>query len=130
MHAQPVDRPRVLVVDDHADTVEVTALLLEQFGAVVDAAYNGHMAIERARSANPDLILVDLSMPEVDGYHVAQTLHNPPFPPIRPLSRYRGGAGSSTSSGPSRLASTCTLPSPLTRPSLSNWWTPAGMPTG
>jgi CheY-like chemotaxis protein len=81
MYVRPQeDRPRVLIVDNDADTVEVTALLFEQRGAVVDAAYDGRMAIEHARAASPDLIMVDLALPHVDGFGVVQALRNPPLP--------------------------------------------------
>src|SRR5262249_32292053 len=82
MHAQSVElQPRVLVVDDHADTVESTALLLEALGVSVDCAYGGAMAIEIGRASNPHLVLLDLVMPLVDGYDVADALRQLPSQP-------------------------------------------------
>jgi CheY-like chemotaxis protein len=81
MCAQSADgRPRVLVVDDDADTVEATARLLGLFGALVDRAYGGQMAIDHARAVCPDLVLVDLAMPDVNGYDVARALRDPALP--------------------------------------------------
>jgi CheY-like chemotaxis protein len=69
-------RPRVLVVDDDADTVQTTALLFEMQGFHADTALNGPEAIERARSECPDLVLLDIEMPHMDGYEVARLLRD------------------------------------------------------
>ena len=81
MHTSVLDEPpHVLIVDDHADRVDVTARLLEQFGALVATADNGRRAIELARASSPDLIMIDLVMPGMDGYSVAEALQSPPLP--------------------------------------------------
>jgi CheY-like chemotaxis protein len=81
MHLQTsASPPRVLVVDDHVDTVDVTAMVLQTVGATVDKAYSGAMAIELARATAPDLILLDLVMPDMDGYQVARELQAGPLP--------------------------------------------------
>src|SRR5262245_3106710 len=49
-------------------------MVLETFGVTVDKAYSGGMAIELARATAPDLILLDLVMPDMDGYQVAREL--------------------------------------------------------
>jgi len=69
-------RPRVLVVDDDADTVHSTALLFEMQGFDTDTAFNGPEAIERARSQCPDLVLLDIEMPLMDGYEVVRSLRD------------------------------------------------------
>jgi CheY-like chemotaxis protein len=77
-------RPRVLVVDDDVDTVQSTALLFEMQGFDTDTAFNGPEAIERAKSQCPDLVLLDIEMPLMDGYEVVQSLRDVrcPDPPL------------------------------------------------
>ena len=59
---------RILIVDDHPLTREALAALLGQNGfRVVGQAADGYEAIESARELQPDLVLLDLSMPELDG---------------------------------------------------------------
>src|SRR6266571_3190943 len=63
---------RVLVVDDNVKAVELLAVLLEAEGYRVIRAYGGAEAIEVARRAPPDLVILDLMMPEVSGFEVAR----------------------------------------------------------
>ena len=63
---------RVLVVDDDADTTECMSLLLKHYGHEVRVANRGVSAIEQAPIFRPDLMLVDLAMPQVDGLTVAR----------------------------------------------------------
>ena len=63
-----VDRLRVLVVDDHSDTVEAAALLLGLDGYHVLSATSGAIGIAMAYQHQPDVILLDLAMPKMDGY--------------------------------------------------------------
>ncbi len=65
---------RVLVVDDNVKAVELVATALEADGYRVMRAYGGAEAIEVARRARPDLVILDLLMPEVSGFEVASTL--------------------------------------------------------
>jgi CheY-like chemotaxis protein len=58
---------RVLIVDDYADAREVLGEYLRMSGFETDEAANGEEAIFRARAERPDVILMDLAMPEVDG---------------------------------------------------------------
>ena len=67
-------RRRVLVVDDHIDAAESLALLLRQMGHDVQVAHDGHAALEAARINRPQLVLLDLGMPGVDGYRVVERL--------------------------------------------------------
>ena len=76
---------RVLVVDDHEDNVELLRVRLEAWGYEVDTAQDGKQALERVQASPPDLILLDVMMPAVDGNEVARRIkHNPalPFIPI------------------------------------------------
>ncbi|QJR09749.1 Sensor histidine kinase RcsC [Usitatibacter rugosus] len=65
---------RLLVVDDNIDSAEVLGTLLEQLGHEVFVAYTGARAIEVAHERRPDVILLDLALPDVSGYDVARTL--------------------------------------------------------
>jgi two-component system cell cycle response regulator DivK len=59
--------PLVLVVEDHADTRAMLKILLELYGCRVIEADNGEAAVQAALSKRPDLILMDVSLPVVDG---------------------------------------------------------------
>src|SRR5262249_34618050 len=78
------DRRRVLVVDDDRDLREVLVLVLEEAGYVVDAAENGEHALEAFKCQRPDLILLDMKMPVMDGWAFARELliRFPDHPPI------------------------------------------------
>jgi len=66
--------PRVLVVDDQKTIVETCRLYLEHAGFDVTVAFNGEQALAEARDARPDLIVLDLLLPRVDGRDVCRRL--------------------------------------------------------
>jgi signal transduction histidine kinase/CheY-like chemotaxis protein len=66
----------ILVVDDDPKAVEIIAIHLRDTGYTVERAYGGHKAIEAAYRLLPDLIVLDLLMPEVNGFDVVQALKN------------------------------------------------------
>lgn len=68
-----VDR-KILIVDDDKKTVELIRLYLEKDGYRVLAAYDGRQALELTRQKRPDLIVLDLMLPEVDGLDVCRVL--------------------------------------------------------
>ncbi|MGH7138910.1 MAG: response regulator [Pirellulales bacterium] len=76
---------RVLVVDDHADTLTSTRLLLACGGHDVHEASCGEIAIKKASTVEPQLMLVDLAMPGIDGYTVARRLREQPEFATTPL---------------------------------------------
>jgi two-component system cell cycle response regulator len=84
--APPVEQQsRILVVDDHEDNIEVLRVRLESWGYVVDAAENGADALAFVERTPPDLILLDVMMPEIDGIEVARRIKankGLPFIPI------------------------------------------------
>jgi CheY-like chemotaxis protein len=82
MPGPAVVKPRVLVVDDDADTVESTALLFRMEGFDIDTALDGHAAVARAKAHCPDLVLLDIGMPHMDGYEVAEALRDLPCLPL------------------------------------------------
>ena len=65
---------KVLVADDKATSRELVRTVLEQSGHVVYEAANGMEAVRRAREVGPDLILLDLHMPALDGFGVLKEL--------------------------------------------------------
>ena len=65
---------RVLVVDDYPDNAESLGMLLRLFGHEVATALDGAAALQAARVRQPDVVLLDISMPEIDGYEVARQL--------------------------------------------------------
>src|SRR5215472_3102823 len=67
---------RVLVADDNRDAAESLADLLRELGADVSLAYDGEQAVELARVIQPDLALVDIGMPKLDGYQVAERIRS------------------------------------------------------
>lgn len=68
----------VLVVDDFPDNREMYASYLVYSGYVVDQAASGHEALEKAFSAHPDLIVMDLSLPGLDGWEATHRLKSDP----------------------------------------------------
>lgn len=67
-------RPVIMVVDDNEDLREMLRFMVERLGYQVVEAENGHEAIEIARRRCPDVILMDLSMPVMDGLAATRLL--------------------------------------------------------
>ena len=65
---------KLLIVDDDTDTLRLVGLMLERQGYDVLAASSGDQALSLAKSASPDLILLDVMMPDIDGYEVTRRL--------------------------------------------------------
>lgn len=72
----------ILVVDDEQNIVKLARLYLNRDGYQVEAAYNGAEALEKAKSLRPDLIILDIMMPEMDGLAVCQELRKTSNVPI------------------------------------------------
>jgi two-component system KDP operon response regulator KdpE len=66
------NRRRILVVDDEERMVRFIRLNLEHDGFLVSEAFNGKQAVQRLRDVSPDLILLDVMMPDLDGFEVLQ----------------------------------------------------------
>jgi len=69
---------KLLIVDDEADTLKLVSLMLERQGYEVSTAVNGREALEKIEANKPDLILLDVMMPEMDGFEVARKLRDEP----------------------------------------------------
>ena len=68
--------PRVLVADDDATVVALVSTTLRNYGIECHAAANGQEALEMARDLQPDAIVLDLNMPQLDGFAVLASLRN------------------------------------------------------
>lgn len=77
-HAVPPPR-RVLVADDNVDAAEMLATLLGSFGCDVRAAYDGESAVREAGEFLPDLVLLDIGMPGVDGHEACRRIRRQPW---------------------------------------------------
>jgi len=80
---------RVLVVDDDPDILDALSEILEVEGYEVQRARNGREALQRLEHAPPDLVLLDLMMPVMDGWEFARSLNPAARPPITVLSADR-----------------------------------------
>jgi two-component system, cell cycle response regulator DivK len=69
-----MNKPSVLIVEDNVDNYELVRFLLERAGYQVISASNGAEGVETAKRLRPDLILMDLSMPEMDGWNATSRL--------------------------------------------------------
>ncbi|HEX7012277.1 MAG TPA: ATP-binding protein [Steroidobacteraceae bacterium] len=69
------DRPyRILVVDDNVDAAESLGLLLRSAGHETYLAHDGQQAVEASARLHPDVIILDIELPRLDGYEVARTI--------------------------------------------------------
>src|SRR5690606_9617563 len=69
-------RRRVLIVDDNLDAAEMLGLLAEELGSEVCTAADGAQAIEIAADFRPEIVLMDLGMPRMNGYDAAAHIRN------------------------------------------------------
>jgi DNA-binding response OmpR family regulator len=67
---------KILIVDDDLDTLRLVGLMLQHQGYRINAANSGIQAISMSQTEKPDLILLDIMMPEMDGYEVARKLRS------------------------------------------------------
>ena len=71
-------KPKILVVDDEPDAIELVEFNLKQSGYAVTTATDGAEALKKARSHSPDLIVLDVMLPEMDGFEICKTLRLDP----------------------------------------------------
>ncbi|MGL5062387.1 MAG: response regulator, partial [Microcoleus sp.] len=74
---QPI-AANILIIDDTPESLRLLSETLSQHGYKVRGAVKGKMGIKAAQSAPPDLILLDIKMPDMDGYAVCQVLKDDP----------------------------------------------------
>jgi DNA-binding response OmpR family regulator len=76
---------KILIVDDDLDTLKLVGTTLEKQGFLIVAAKDGVEALEKVAQHSPDLILLDLMMPRMDGYEVTRRLRNDPATSAIPI---------------------------------------------
>jgi CheY-like chemotaxis protein/anti-sigma regulatory factor (Ser/Thr protein kinase) len=83
--AAPAARPsavrstkRVLIVDDNEDSGELLAMLVQRLGHEAQVAFDGASALERARDFEPDIVLLDIGLPGMNGFEVVRRLRQLP----------------------------------------------------
>ena len=67
---------KILIIDDDLDTLRLVGLMLQRQGYQISAATNGLQGLEKAFEEDPDLILLDVMMPDMDGYEVTRRLRS------------------------------------------------------
>ncbi len=72
--AEPTSRLRVLVVDDNKAAADTLAMVIEMLGNEVRTAYDGVQGVEAAEAFKPDVVLMDLGMPRMNGYEAANSI--------------------------------------------------------
>ncbi len=78
-------RKNILVVDDDPELVELLRFNLKRAGFSIGTATNGIDALKKARSLGPDLILLDLMLPDLDGFSVCEILRRDPATASTPI---------------------------------------------
>lgn len=76
---------RILAVDDVLDNLLLLQTILEAEGYAVDVATNGHLALSKIQSSPPDLVLLDVMMPEMNGYEVTRRIRQQDQLPAIPI---------------------------------------------
>lgn len=76
---------RILVVDDLSDNLFLLQTVLEAEGYEVDTADNGNLALAKVADSPPDLILMDVMMPDMNGYEVTQQIRQNSSIPFIPI---------------------------------------------
>ncbi|MBV9170850.1 MAG: response regulator transcription factor, partial [Chloroflexi bacterium] len=74
--------PTILVADDEKNILQLARMYLQAEGFTVEVATNGRETLEKVRQAKPDLLVLDLMMPEVDGWEVCRRLRKDSDLPI------------------------------------------------
>lgn len=76
---------KILIIDDDLDTLRLVGLMLQRQGYQISAATNGQQGLDKAFDEDPDLILLDIMMPDMDGYEVTRRLRSNPSTTETPI---------------------------------------------
>jgi CheY-like chemotaxis protein len=108
------DAHRVLVIDDARDVADVTCEMVRALGHQAEAAYDGTAAMGRAVQFQPDIVMVDLVMPDMDGFELVRELKSM-FPTRTPkLVAYSGYKQAAFQDAASAAGFDVYLPKPVT----------------
>jgi two-component system cell cycle response regulator DivK len=80
-----VTRPKILIVEDDPHNRELLVTLLERHGYSVITAADGQEGVNRARLESPDLIIMDMQLPVVDGYEAVRRIRSDPATSKTPI---------------------------------------------
>ena len=105
---------RILYVEDNEDNIYMLRRRLERKGIEVIVAQDGEQRIAAAARERPDLILMDLSLPVIDGWEAARRLKGAPETAAIPIIALGARHDRRPRAGPSPRAATITTPSPST----------------
>ena len=78
-HSPPATRRRILVVDDNRDSATTLAMLLNLTGNETDTAFDGLEAVQSAETFQPDVVLLDIGLPKLNGYEAARKIREQPW---------------------------------------------------
>ncbi|UCH42176.1 MAG: response regulator transcription factor [Dehalococcoidales bacterium] len=81
--------PRIMVVDDEPNIIELARLYLEREGYQVEGVADGQVALSRLGDVNPDLVVLDVMLPDIDGFEVCRQLRTKSDVPILMLTARR-----------------------------------------
>ena len=76
---------KILIIDDDVDTLRLVGLMLQRQGYQISAATNGEQGLSKALEEKPDIILLDVMMPDLDGYEVTRRLRKNPTTQSTPI---------------------------------------------
>lgn len=74
-----MDRLKTLIVDDHVSSAFITGQLFEALGSTVQIVHSARDALMMIEDMKPDLVMVDISMPDIDGYELCHRLRKLPI---------------------------------------------------
>jgi CheY-like chemotaxis protein len=128
LRQRTAEKPNVLIVEDHKDSREMLRVLLEMKGCRVMEACNGLQAVQLARREQPALILMDGSLPLLDGLGATRLIREDPL--LRPISIVSLNGWGTPSYHAAAMAAGCDdcLEKPIDFDRLERWLAPLFMP--
>ncbi len=85
----------ILVVDDEADTLNLAKIILETEGYKIQTASNGQVTFKKIDQQKPDLILLDIRLPDIDGYEICRKLKGRSETETIPIVMFSASSGES-----------------------------------
>jgi PleD family two-component response regulator len=78
-------KPKILIVDDEEKNLKLMGMMLQSYGYDFQTAKNGREALEKTKEYSPDMIFLDIMMPEMDGYETCRKLREDPATQFIPV---------------------------------------------